>query len=176
MDRTAAAGRWGVVTGVDVSAPAVKVLLQPEGVQTDWLPILSHMVGNGWGMVHVPATGTPVFCIPDAADPNNYVVAGATWSTARTPPTSAQGEIVLVHSSGARVALTNDGQLSMQDQSGASLTFSNDGKVTLHADLHVTGAIVAGYGGADQITLQNHTHPVVNVSSSLVATAATPGT
>jgi hypothetical protein len=30
--------------------------------------------------------------------------------------------------------------------------------VEIDADLHVTGAVIAGYGGADQVALQTHTH------------------
>src|SRR4051812_44952521 len=90
QDASAPVGRWGVVTGAN--GATVKVTLQPEGVQTDWLPLLSSMVGGGWGLVHIPPNGTPVFCIPDAGDHNNYVVAGATWSAASAPPGAAQGE------------------------------------------------------------------------------------
>jgi len=32
-------------------------------------------------------------------------------------------------------------------------------KVTIESDLHVTGAVIAGFGGADQVGLQTHTHP-----------------
>ena len=86
MDASAPAGRWGLVTSADAGDITVKVSLQPESVQTDWLPLASSMVGGGWGMVHVPPVGTPIFCLPDAGDDNSYVVLGATWSAANCPP------------------------------------------------------------------------------------------
>jgi phage baseplate assembly protein V len=158
MDGTAPQAKWGIVQTVDAASMTAKVLLQPEGVPTDWLPILSSFVGGGWGLVHVPASGTQVLCLPDAGDHDNYVIIGATWSTANRPPASAQGEFWLVHSTGSKVALTNDGKAMIVDQAGTSLTFTNDGKVVLNGDLHVTGEVIRGFGSGDQVTLGQHTH------------------
>lgn len=36
---------------------------------------------------------------------------------------------------------------------------SSPNPVVVETDLHVTGAVIAGYGGADQVGLQTHTHP-----------------
>lgn len=134
MDAGAPAARWGTVTGVDTASMTVKVMLQPEGVQTDWLPLASSMVGGGWGLVHAPATGTQVLCLPDAGDHTSYVVIGGTWSAGSLPPANVkQGEFWLVHSSGSKVALTNDGKVTISDASGSSLAFGNDGTATLTA-------------------------------------------
>ena len=140
MDASAPVGRWGVVTGAN--GTQVKVTLQPEGVQTDWLPLLSSVVGGGWGLVHVPPNGTPVFCIPDAGDHESYVVVGATWSTANQPPAAPQGEVWLVHSTGSAIKLTNDGQLTLADASGASMAMTNNGTITLTAPIvNVAGTL-----------------------------------
>lgn len=37
--------------------------------------------------------------------------------------------------------------------------------VTIHGDLHVTGAVIAGYGGGDQVGLQTHDHTQVQPGS-----------
>jgi phage baseplate assembly protein V len=140
MDAAAPVGRWGVVNGAN--GATVKVLLQPENVQTDWLPLASSMVGGGWGLVHMPPNGTQVFCMPDAGDHDSYVVIGATWSTANQPPAGvAQGEFWLVHSTGSSIKLTNDGKVTITDHSGTSLAFTNNGIVTLTGIFAVTGSI-----------------------------------
>ena len=156
MDASAPVGRWGIVTSAN--GATVKVRLQPEDVQTDWLPVLSNMVGGGWGMIHVPAVGTQVFCIPDAGDADNYVVAGATWNTSNPPPAAASGETWLVHSSGSAIKLTNDGKVSVSDGGGCSLVFNNDGTATFTGNLRVTGSITGGYGSGDAVSLQTHQH------------------
>ena len=142
MDSSQPVGRWAVVTGADTKSMTVKVTIQPEGVQTDWLPLVSSAVGGGWGMVHVPPVGTQVFCLPDAGDHNSYVVMGATWSAKNRPPAAVlQGEMWLVHSTGSAIKLTNDGHVKVTDASGCSLEFQNNGTATLTGNLMVTGNI-----------------------------------
>ena len=137
---TAPVARWGIVTGA--KGATVKVTIQPEGVQSDWLPLMSSTVGNGWGMVHIPPNGTQVLLLPDTGDHESYVVLGSTWNDQDAAPSAAQGEVWLVHSSGSFVKLTNDGKVSIQDQGGCSLTFQNNGTATLVGTLQVTGDII----------------------------------
>ena len=61
MDRAGAQPRFAVVTSVDPTRPAVRVALQPEGVITGWLPVLSPWIGAGWGMSCPPSPGDQVF-------------------------------------------------------------------------------------------------------------------
>lgn len=168
-------GRWGTVTSGDTNRMTVKVSLQPEGLLTGWLPLASSVVGGGWGLVHVPPVGTQVFCMPDAGDDNSYVVVGATWSTGARPPAGVlQGELWLVHSTGSKIKLTNDGKITIADQSGCSLEFQNNGTALLTGALHVTGTVVAGFGSADQVSLQTHRHGTgTNAAGTIAPTAGT---
>ena len=55
----------------------------------------------------------------------------------------------------------------------------NAGTMTVTGDLHVTGAVIAGYGGSDQVGLQTHRHPQPNDSAGDVEAdtdAPRPGT
>ncbi len=158
LDASRGVPRWGIVQSVNPAKMLAKVTLQPENVLTDWLPILSSTVGNGWGIVHPPAAGTQVLCLPDAGDHENYVILGATWSSAGPPPAAAQGELWLVHSSGAKIALTSDGKITLTDAGGAVVGLTNDGNVSVTGNLHVSGAVVAGFGGGDAVSLQTHKH------------------
>ena len=50
--------KTGIISGYDPASYAAKVRLQPEDVETGWLPIRTPWAGNGWGM----------FCPPDIDD------------------------------------------------------------------------------------------------------------
>jgi hypothetical protein len=52
---------------------------------------------------------------------------------------------------------------------GIAMTPAGGQPVTINGDLHATGAIIAGFGGADQVGLQTHHHPGNNLPP-------TPGT
>lgn len=49
------------------------------------------------------------------------------------------------------------GEVAIYDMWGHSIKLGSAG-VTVTGDLHVSGAVIAGYGGADQVGLQSHTH------------------
>ncbi len=49
LDQFVGQPRFGIVTSVDPSSATARVQLQPEGVLTGWLPVLSAWVGAGWG-------------------------------------------------------------------------------------------------------------------------------
>lgn len=49
--------------------------------------------------------------------------------------------------------------IEMQPLSGKSITLkANGAPIIVEGDLHVTGAVIAGFGGGDQVGLQTHTH------------------
>jgi phage baseplate assembly protein V len=154
MDSASPVGRWGIVISANPATMTVKVTLQPEGVTTDWLPLLSSAVGGGWGLIHVPPVGTQVFCMPDAGDGQSYIVVGATWSAASAPPAGYnQGEIWLVHSSGSSIKLTNDGKLTIADARGSSLALTNDGTATLTATtINLAGSTNISLAGTVNVT------------------------
>ncbi len=52
--------RIGTVTGYDPNNYAAKVLIQPEGYETGFLPITTPWSGNGWGMFCPPSSGDVV--------------------------------------------------------------------------------------------------------------------
>jgi hypothetical protein len=46
------------------------------------------------------------------------------------------------------------------------LTITSPNPVVINADIHCSGNIYAGYGGADQVDLLNHTHSGVQTGGS----------
>ena len=51
MDQGGSQPRFGTVTSVDPTTATARVKLQPEGVLSGWLPVLSPWVGSGLGDV-----------------------------------------------------------------------------------------------------------------------------
>ena len=131
MDRAAAQPRFALVTSVDPDRPAVRVALQPEGVTTGWLPVLSPWVGAGWGMCCPPSPGDQVLVLAQEGDSEHGIVVGRAWSdTAHTPPTPP-GELWLVHQTGSFIKLSNDG------------TIHTKGDIYHVGNLFVTGDILS---------------------------------
>jgi hypothetical protein len=57
---TGGASRQGIIDAYDPNAYAVKVRLQPDDTLTDWLPLKSPWVGNGWGLFCGPSVGDAI--------------------------------------------------------------------------------------------------------------------
>ena len=142
LDHGLGQARFGIVTSVDPSRPAARVALQPEGVITGWLPILSMWVGNGWGMASPPATGDQVLVVAQEGDSDHGVIVGRAWSDQARAVAAPVGEFWLVHQSGSFIKLQNDGTIQMQ------------------GDLHVDGDVYDRIGSLNRLRqhYDAHTH------------------
>ncbi len=171
--------RYGIVQSVDPANHAAKVTVQPEGVLTGWLPILSHSIGNGWGIVSLPQPGTQVMLTPQEGDGEEWAVAGRVFDTEALPPSvpaaingsasNAQpGEIALVGAAGAVLRLCADGSIYLQGNVNVAgnLVVSGDisDKNAAHGtldvlrqdyDQHIHGGVQPGggsTGGTNKLT------------------------
>jgi phage baseplate assembly protein V len=142
LDSQIGSAKFGTVTSVDVNNAAVKVMMQPDGVLSGWLPVLSPWIGSGWGMVCLPGPGDQVLVVPQEGASEHSVVVGGAFSNARRPPQAPIGELWLVH------------------QSGASLKLLNDGTVRVTGDLRVDGDIYDRRGSLAHFrnAYDNHVH------------------
>lgn len=150
MAQAIASGRvgctYGVVTGYDPKAYAVKVTLQPpppdrDDVETGWLPIMSPWVGNGWGFYAPPAKGDQVLILFPEGDIDVGVCIGALYNDKDRPLDVPQGEMWLQHAGGAFVKFLTNGTIASKG------TWNHDG------DLNATGDVKAG-----NISLKTHKH------------------
>ena len=67
-----------------------------------------------------------------------------------------------------RILTTKKGVLLVgagKDDKLATLYVNDQGQIIIHGDLRVSGAVIAGYGGGDSVTLQNHTHDGVTTGT-----------
>lgn len=109
LDQVRGAPRIGTVDSVDPATGCARVAYQPEGLLSGWLPIVSCWTGDGWGMVCLPARGDQVVVVPQESDPANGIIVGTLFSDQRKRPAAPAGEFWLVHRSGSRLILKNDG-------------------------------------------------------------------
>lgn len=139
----------GVVTSLDTANYCVKVRIEPDNVETGWLPIASQWVGAGWGMFAPLPVGTQVQVIFSEANPEIGIVTGALFHDGMRPQNCPEGEFWLVHADGATVKLLNGGDLRFTHPDGSELHFQQDGKVfakapggfELEGDANITGAL-----------------------------------
>ena len=136
QDQAGGAPRFGIVTSVDPSAATARVTLQPEGVLTGWLPLLTPWVGNGWGLVCPPSPGDQVLVLPQEGDAEHGLIVAASWSAQTKAPSAPSGEFWLVH------------------KSGSFLKLQNDGTIQVKGDLHVAGDVYDQHGPMS--ALRNH--------------------
>lgn len=122
--------RVGLVTSYDPTAHAAKVLLQPEGFETGWLPIHGHHVGNGWGMVVGLQIHDQVRVSFQEGDLETGAITARIHSDDDKPPHVESGEILIKHQSGALVKLDKDGNLTTTGPSGNVTTHDKDGAIT----------------------------------------------
>lgn len=150
MDRQTAQPRFGIVESYDPNNGTAKVTLQPDGVLTGWLPVAVMWMGNGWGLMCPPSPGDQVVVVPQGGDTEDMVIMGRVFSTqgnpAVSPPATPSGELWMVHQSGAYIKLLNAGGIVSNG------SWTHTGQFTASLD------IIAGFGGSDQISLQNHIH------------------
>jgi phage baseplate assembly protein V len=127
--------RAGIVTGYNPNTYAVKVTLQPQGIQTSWIPLAASWVGNNWGMFAAPSIGDMVtVSFFDGGLESGYAELRLFNNEERPLPVPS-GEFWLVHKSGAFFKLTNDGKGSFSDGHGATVTLNGDGTITSEASI-----------------------------------------
>lgn len=143
LDQGSAQPRFGTVTSVDPAAATARVTLQPEGVLSGWLPLLSPWIGPGWGMYCPPSLGDQVLVLAQEGDAEHGIIVGRAYSNSQMPPNAPVGELWLVHSSGSFIKLQNDGTIQIQ------------------GDLHVAGDVYDKVGALSRLRghydAHNHT-------------------
>jgi len=142
LDGAQGQARFGIVASVDPNRATARVLLQPEGVLSGWLPVLSAWVGSGWGMVCPPNPGDQVLVLAQEGAAEHGVIVGRAFSDQQSPPAAPGGEMWLVHASGSAIKLVSDGT------------------VQVTGDLHVAGDVYDRYGPLSGLraVYNQHTH------------------
>jgi phage baseplate assembly protein gpV len=132
-----ALARMGVVSAYDPSHYAAKVLIQPEGHETGFLPIATPWVGNGWGLFCPPTPGDVVDVHFQEGGREGGYISLRYFGDLAQPLSVPSGEFWLAHKSGSFLKFHNDG--SVEINTAANLNATVGGQ----ANLTVTGKVVA---------------------------------
>jgi phage baseplate assembly protein V len=157
IDQSWGQPRLATVSSVDPASYTARVKIQPENVLSGWLPIASIWVGNGWGLACPPSPGDQVIILSQEGDAENGLVIGRLWSNAAATPGAPAGEFWLMHQSGSRIQLLNDGTIA-----------SKAPKWVHTGDFHATGNIYDSYNSLADLRAHynEHVHPPSNVPPS----------
>lgn len=141
--------RLGTVSSYDPDNYCAKVRLQPEDIETGWLPIASLWVGPQWGLFSPPPIDAQVVVLFAEADHEAGLILGALWSDAARPLSVPAGELWMQHKEGAYLKLLNGGDVHIVNPSGCELHMQDGGKVyakapggfELEGDTNITGEL-----------------------------------
>jgi phage gp45-like len=150
LDQSSGQIKFGTVTSVNSQNATARVLIQPDGVLSGWLPVLSQWVGAGWGLVCPPSPGDQVLLVPQEGDVEQGIIIGRSYSNKQMPPVVPDGEFWLVH------------------KSGSFLKICNDGTIRISGDLHVQGDVYDQHGPLSGLRKHYnlHTHSTPNGTTS----------
>lgn len=117
---------------------AAKVLYQPEGVLSGWLPVGTMGAGPGWGMGFAPMVGQQVTVHFLEGDHDSGIIGPSIHSTVDTPPPNLKaGMAWMIDPSGSSVLLTNDGNVSINAPGNLSATVGGNLSSTVSGDANM---------------------------------------
>lgn len=169
MGRRSSSMRIGLVSSYDPNNYSAKVMFQPEGIESGWLPISAEWVGNGWGLFMPPSINDMVLVESLENDFEAGIITKRLYNDNDRPLAVTGGEMWAVHKSGSFIKMTNDGKTTVQDKAGSSVVLNGDGtgQATFSGALTIKAAA---------IKLQNGGTALLNLLNSLFSTWASTHT
>ena len=150
--------RHALVTSVDPTSHSVKVSIQPEGIESGWIPDAA-VAAHGLKIACPAEIGTQVLVVPVEGDAEHPVVVARLFDVSITPPMSPAtnkpvqpGEVGIFTSGGCFVHLAGD-------------TIYLGGKLILNGSIQANGDIAAA-----GISLVEHVHRGVEAGSGVSGT------
>ncbi len=118
--------RIGTVSSYDPEMHSVKVMLQPENKESNWIPIAVDHMGSGFGVVFAPEIGDQMEISFHQNDPSSARVTGRYHSEQDKPPRVESGEMLLKHKSGAQILFNKKGEIIIHTPRGKFLVNQGD--------------------------------------------------
>lgn len=106
--------RVGLVSAYDPERHAVRVRLQPEDVETGWIPITEGHIGNGFGIVIGPNIGDQLEVQFQGSDSETARIISRLYSDEDRPPKVEAGEILIRHQTGAKIFIDKNGVIIIE--------------------------------------------------------------
>jgi phage baseplate assembly protein gpV len=166
---TLAGEKDGTITSYDPNAYAVKVMIQPDGYETGWIPLPSVFVGNGYGAYFGPEIGQAVSVTFADGDKDNGRISKFFFNNVEVPiksPNAVQsGEILLQDKAGNMIRwspVQNKLIITANKEADLNVGTNLDVAIQGNATITVTGNINLTAAGGDitvaGISLVNHVH------------------
>ncbi|GJH22421.1 hypothetical protein CBA19CS22_37785 [Caballeronia novacaledonica] len=153
--------RTGLITSYDPNKHAVKVTIQPEGVDAaGWIPLGAVGVGNGFGVLCAPNIGDMVLIEFSEGNSRAPRIVGRFFSTVDIPPAVPSGETWIVHKSGSFMKFHNDGSIEVNAAAGATYTATQHhfvGPVQMDNTLNVNQNVTSKADIQDNTATNSHT-------------------
>lgn len=167
----------GIISSVDAPSYAVKVLLQPEQIETGFIPFPTLF----YGFVAPPKGGEQCLVLFERGNNNVPIPASLIyWDQSRAPGINSDGdtqpgEILLIHKdTGSYIKWTNDGKLLINgnveiDITTPILNITTTGNVTLSAGGNLSANIAgdANINTTGQATLKGATTTITGGTVTL---------
>ncbi len=177
--------RLATVTAYDPNNYAVKATIQPENVETGYVPLLSPWVGASWGAFFAPVIGVQILLLFQEGSPQVPMAALSMFSAAMPPVAVPSGEMLLQHASGSLLHFDNGGNVTMTAQQ--SVTINAPSGCTINANTTINGNVqtngnmqasqnISDLNGAHgsiatlRSTYDSHTHGGVQTGSGSTST------
>jgi phage baseplate assembly protein gpV len=148
--------RFGTIKSVDPNIGTARIILQPEGVLSGWLPVLSAWAGDGWGMICPPAPGDQVLVLAQEGAAEHGIIVGRIFSNQHRPPAAPSGEMWLVH------------------QTGSYIKLLNDGTIQINGNLHVAGDVYDSQGCLSRLRNHYDVHTHIDSRGGVTTTTSEP--
>ena len=131
--------RVATVSSYDPATYAVKVLLKPEDTESGWMPILTPMSGNEWGIYCPPQLGDCAIVGFQEGDKESGFVVGFFFNDVDRPTPVESGEVQIINKTGSKIILKKNGDIEF-DCSAQNINATCE-SFTINGKLHVTGDI-----------------------------------
>lgn len=110
----------GTITSLNTNRYLAKVMLEPIGVETGWIPIGTQQVGEGYGIVTMPNIGDQVVVLLVNGSVDNGIVVCRLYNAIDVAPKGIQpGETYI-------------------SKDSSYIKLHSDGSITIHSDEQVT--------------------------------------
>lgn len=159
--------REAVVSSYDPNHYSARVRLQPENVETGWLPVATMRAGNGWGVFLPPSVGDVVMVLFEQGSRDAGLVLGALFGDRFRPVNVPAGEFLIRHKAGSLLRFNNDGTVRLESQgalSSSAPSWTHTGPMTLAGNLTVSGTASVSGAVSSQVSVSA---PAVDAATSL---------
>lgn len=166
--------RIGIVDGYDPNNYTATVLIQPEGIKTGGLPILTEWVGNLWGFYAPPTIGDQVIVHFMEGDFSTGFIGQRIFNITQQPTnnstTPSSGEFWLVHKTGTYLKLHNDGTIELKtlDSNSNQTNINITSNMVMTGNLTVNGNVALQGSGAGNLTSTGDIRDNINTNTNTV--------